>query len=265
MNDLFQATFIGYAAFDTFWYQFVGSVIALEVTVGRAFRHRAQGAHTTVRFVRTALVEFDFARGFFGTCQHGAYHHGSSTCGDRFGDVTGETDAAVGDNRDTGAFQRFNRVRNGGDLRYTYASYDTSRTDGTRTDTHFNRAATGFSQGTSACASCHVAADDLQVWVFCTGFTDTLQNAFGVAVGGVNQQDVNARRNQRINAVFVACTRTNRSAYAQTTFLIFTGVWFTFCFFEVFNGDHAQQVEAIVNHQRFLYAAFMHFSEDHFT
>lgn len=51
VNDLFQAAFVGYTAFDTFRYQFVSCVIALEVAVGGAFGHRAQGAHTAIGFV----------------------------------------------------------------------------------------------------------------------------------------------------------------------------------------------------------------------
>lgn len=42
VNDLFQTAFIGNATFDTFRYQFVSGVIGLEVTVRRAFGHRAQ-------------------------------------------------------------------------------------------------------------------------------------------------------------------------------------------------------------------------------
>ena len=182
MDDLFQTAFIGHAAFDAFRYQFVSGVIGLEVTVGGTFGHRAQGAHTAVGFIRTALVEFDFARGFFGTGQHGAHHHGCGTCGDRFGDVAREADTAVRDNRNTGAFQRFNRVRHRGDLRNAHAGDDTGRTDRARADTHFHRAATGFRQRASTCARSHVTADDLEIRVFSTGFTNTLQNAFGVAM-----------------------------------------------------------------------------------
>ena len=178
VNDLFQATFISYATFDTFRHQFVGSVIALEITVRGTFGHRAQGTHTTVRFVRTALVEFDFTRRFFSTRQHGTYHHRACASGDSFGDVAGEANTTICDNRNTGAFQGFNCVSNGSDLRNTYASNDTSRTDRTRADTDFNRAATSFCQSACTCSCCHVAADDLQIRIFSTGFTDTLQNAF---------------------------------------------------------------------------------------
>lgn len=71
---------------------------------------------------------------------------------------------------------------------------------------------------------------------------------------GVDQQNVNACRYQRVYALFVAGTSADRRAYAQTALLIFTGVRFTFCFLEVFDGDHAAQVEALIHDQRFLNA-----------
>ena len=80
---------------------------------------------------------------------------------------------------------------------------------------------------------------------------------------GVNQQDVNARGNQRVNALFVTGTCAYRSAYAQTAMLVFTGVRLTFCFLEIFNGDHAAQVEVAVNNQRFFNAFFVHFCQHH--
>src|SRR5690606_12947008 len=125
------------------------------------------------------------------------------------------TDTAVGDNRNAGAFQRFYSVRYGGDLRNPHAGYDTGGADRAWANPHFHRAYASVSERARACASRHVAADDLQIRVLRAGFADTLQYAFGVAMRGVDQQDVNTRSNQRINAFFVARPRANRCADAQ--------------------------------------------------
>lgn len=130
-------------------------------------------------------------------------------------------------------------------------------------DTHFHRAHAGFSQRFGARCGRDVAADDLQIRVFGAGFADALQHAFGVAVRGVDQQNVNACRHQRVNSLFVAGAGADRRAHAQTAVLVFTGVRFAFRFLEVFNGDHAQQVEAVVHHQRFFYALFVHLLQHH--
>ena len=43
--------------------------------------------------------------------------------------------------------------------------------------------------------------------------------------------------------------------------LVFTGVRFTFCFLEIFHGDHAAQMEVRIHNQRFLNAFFVHFRQ----
>ena len=82
---------------------------------------------------------------------------------------------------------------------------------------------------------------------------------------GVDQQNVNACGNQRVNTLFVTRTRANRCTNTQTALLVFTGVRFTFRFLEVFHGDHADQVEFVINHQRFFNAFFVHFCQHNFT
>ena len=82
---------------------------------------------------------------------------------------------------------------------------------------------------------------------------------------GVDQQYVNASGNQCVNALFVARARADCRANAQTPLLIFTGVRFTFRFLEIFYGDHADQMEAVIHNQRFLNAFFVHFGKNHFT
>ena len=82
---------------------------------------------------------------------------------------------------------------------------------------------------------------------------------------GVDQQNVNTSGHQRINTLFVTCASTNRRTNTQTALLVFTGVRFTLRFLEIFHGDHANQVEFIINHQRFLNAFFVHFGQHNFT
>ncbi len=75
---------------------------------------------------------------------------------------------------------------------------------------------------------------------------------------GVDQQNVNACGNQRVNALFVTGASANGRANAQTTVLVFTRIRFTFRFLEIFYGDHAAQVEAIIHYQRFFSTRFFH-------
>src|SRR3989344_3789556 len=59
----------------------------------------AHRTHAAVSLVRTALEQFDLARGFFSTGEHRAHHPAGSTGDDGLGQVTGEPDTAVGDQR----------------------------------------------------------------------------------------------------------------------------------------------------------------------
>jgi hypothetical protein len=75
----------------------------LEVAVGAALLHGADAAHATVALVAAALVQHDFARRLFGAGKHAAHHDGAGTRGDGLGNVAAVADAAVGNQRHTGA------------------------------------------------------------------------------------------------------------------------------------------------------------------
>ncbi len=47
--------------------------------------------------------------------------------------------------------------------------------------------------------------------------------------------------------------------------LVFTGIWLTFCFLEIFYGYHAAQMKAVINDQHFLYTFFVHFLQHNFA
>ena len=84
---------------------------------------------------------------------------GRRTCRDRFRDVARETNTAVSDNRNTRTFQRFNRVRNGSDLWNTHTGNDTGRTDGARTNSHFDSVYASFKQRTRSFFRSHIACN----------------------------------------------------------------------------------------------------------
>ncbi len=189
----------------------------------------APGNPSTVRFVRTALVEFDFTRRFFSTRQHGTHHYRACASGDSFGDVTGEANTTICDNRNTGAFQGFNCVSNGSDLRNTYASNDTS----VQIEPGPIPTLTAL-QPASAKARAPAAVATLPPMICKSGYlarvSRSCKTPSRVTVGGVNQQNVNASGNQRVNTLFVTRTCANCSTNTQTALLVFTGVRFTFRF-----------------------------------
>jgi hypothetical protein len=113
--------------------------------------HGAQRTHATIGLVGAALEQLDFARRFFGTGQHGA-DHDRWPGGDGLGDVAGEADAAVGNQRNAGALPALQRHGDRGDLRHADTGHDTGGADGARADTDLDRVGSGFGQRQAASA-----------------------------------------------------------------------------------------------------------------
>ena len=140
----------GTRPFDTFRYELLGACRrVLEVTVGRALRlgHGAQRTHATVSLVRTALEQFDLTWRFFGTGEHRAHHHARGAGNDGLGQVTGEPDATVGDQRYARAFKGSGDVGDGADLRHAHTGNDARGADGTWADTDLDCIGASFGQG----------------------------------------------------------------------------------------------------------------------
>lgn len=125
--------------------------------------HGAQRTHATVSLVGTALEQFDLAWCFFGTGEHRAHHHAGGTGYDGLGQVTGETDAAVGDQRYASAFKGSGNIGDGADLRHAHTGDDPRGADRARADTDLDRVSARFGQGLGRCAGGDVAADHLYV------------------------------------------------------------------------------------------------------
>ena len=107
MDHRGDAAFVGDAPFDAFRHQLLAAPraaveveLVLEVAVAAAAAHRADRAHAAVLLEAAALVEDHLARALVGAGEQVADHRRARADGDRLGDVAGEADAAVGDDRD---------------------------------------------------------------------------------------------------------------------------------------------------------------------
>ena len=166
VQDRDDAALVRHAAFDAFRHELLdlGRGV-LEVAVARAvrLRHRAERAHAAIRLVRSALVELDFARRFFGAGEQAAHHHAVRARDDGLGDVAGEADAAVGDQRHAVRRQRRGDVGDRGDLRHADARDDAGRADRARADADLDRIRAGVDQRQRRLGRHDVAGDDLLV------------------------------------------------------------------------------------------------------
>ncbi|MNO76459.1 hypothetical protein D3C76_675330 [compost metagenome] len=252
VDDRAQGALVRHTAFDAFRNQLLGACRGvLEVTVGGTLSlgHGAQRTHAAISLVRTTLEQFDLARRFFGTGEHRAHHHAGSTGHDGLGQVTGETDAAVGDQRYASAFKGSGDVGDGTDLRHADTGDDTGGADRARADTDLDCVGASFGQGLGGSAGGDVAADDLHFREVLLDPANAVDHALGVTVSGVDHHHVNAGGDQCGNAITGVFTGTDCSTHAQTTLIVLAGQRVSLGFFDVVDGHHALEGEFVVDDQ----------------
>ena len=93
-----KGTAVGHPADDTLWNQLVVfSLFTLIIAALAALFHRLNRAHAPIQFVAAALKEDHLPRALFGTGQKHPDHNTMCTGADGLGDITGETNTAIGD------------------------------------------------------------------------------------------------------------------------------------------------------------------------
>lgn len=247
-------------AFDAFWNELVdvAGVVVLEVAVGGTLAHCAQRAHSAVGLVGAALVEDDFARSFFGACEHAAHHDGVGAGSDCLCDVAGEADAAVGDAWNAGADESFSDVADCGDLRNADACDDAGRTDGARADADLDAVCSVVDEGEGGCSGGDVAADDLEVWIVFLDPLDAVENAGGVAVCGVDYDDVDSGVDEAFDAVFSAGADGNGSACKQLALGVLGCERMVGCLGDVLDGHEACEAEVVGDDENAFEAVLVH-------
>src|SRR6185295_1571405 len=147
VENLDERAFVRHATLDALrdeLLQLFGRILEIAILRAVRLRHRSERAHAAIRLVGRALVQLDFARRLFGASEQTANHHAVRAGDQRLGDITGEANAAVRDQRYTGAFQRSGNVRDCGDLRHADAGNDSSRADRAGTDADLDAVRTRF-------------------------------------------------------------------------------------------------------------------------
>src|SRR5690606_20593250 len=223
VDDAADRAAVRHAPLDAFRHQLVGVGRILEVAVLGTLLHRAQRTHAAVALVAAALEQLDLARGFLGAGEQAADHHRGRTGGDRLADVAGVADAAVGDQRDA-LLQRLGHQVDGGDLRHAHARDHARGADRARAHANLHRVGTGVVQGQRGLAGDNVAAHHLHLREVLLDPGHAVQHALRVAVRGVDDDHVNARRHQRLDPLLGVAAHAHRRAGHQAAVRIFGGV-----------------------------------------
>src|SRR5262249_9438507 len=140
-----NAALVRDASFDAFGHELVAAAgrfeieLVLEVAIAAAAAHGADGPHAAVLLEAAALIQHDFARALVGAGEKISHHDGARADGDGLGDVAGEADAAVGDNRDVAGRRGARAFHDGADHRHADARDDAGGADGPGADADLDR------------------------------------------------------------------------------------------------------------------------------
>ena len=245
VNRVSCRSFVRYTAFDAFGDELLS--VFLEVTVLTATFHRSQGAHAAVFFVAAALVDDRFARAFFRAGQEVAHHDDVAAGSDGFGHITGIFDAAVGDDGDTIALSDFSTFIDGCDLRYADTSDDTGRADGARADADFDSVDATFDEGFRSGARSDVAGDDREVRIHLLDFFQRIEDAQGMAVSRIDDDDVDFGSDEGIEAVRHIMGYADSSGDQEAAITVFGRVRVFRSFFDILDGNEALQVTFFID------------------
>src|SRR5689334_24582813 len=253
MHDVAQRSAIWHASFDAFRNELVGvAFVVLEITILRAFLHRAERTHATIALVRAALIKLHFAGRFFGAGEHAADQHAVRAGGERLGDVAGIADAAVGDESDVAVFQCLAHHADGRDLRHADAGDHARRADRAGTDADLDRIRARIDERFRGIAGHDIAGDDRHVRKSLARPAHAFDHAARMTVRGIDDEHIDARVDQRRNALFGVAGDADCRADAQPLAIVLARVRVVARLLDVLDRDEAAQPKRIIDDQDLL-------------
>ena len=256
VNDADHRAFVRHTTFNALGHQFVGIRVAgggfLKVTVCAALLHGTNAAHATIAFVTASLVKNDFARCFFGTCEHATHHNARCACRNRFGNVTAVANAAIGNQRHTRALQGHGDVVNGSDLGHAHTGHDAGGANRAGANAYLHTVRTRLDQGQGGSAGGDIAAHHINMRVIFFHPANPLDHAVAVTVSGVHHDGVHTGFDQSRDALLGARANTHSSAYAQASRWVASSVGKAGLLGDVFDGDEAFELKSVIDHKQAL-------------
>jgi len=137
------------------------------------------------------------------------------------------------------------------------AGDDARRADGSRSDTDFDGVGAGLSQHFGSCACGDVAYDDVHILETGFGFAQFFDNVFRVAVGGVDDDGVDASLDEGFHAVECVVRHADACGHAEAAFGVLAGHGLVFGFRNIFIGDQADKSSFAVDDRELLNLVFL--------
>src|ERR1035437_3591506 len=256
IHDRDHRAFVGNAAFNTFGHQFVGIRVVggdfLKIAIRTALLHGAKRTHATVALVAAALKQNDFTGRFFGAGKHAAHHHRAGAGSDGFGNIAAKTNAAVGDQGNPSAPERFCHAVNRHDLRYPHTGHNAGSANGARANADLDAIDTCFNQVQRCRAGSNVAANHFDLRKVLLDPAHPVQHTLAVAMRSVHHDNIDPGTDQCLHALFSTFAHTHSGTDAQFALGVPRGVGETGLLGDVLDGDQTLELKRIVDHQQTL-------------
>src|ERR1051326_3704789 len=172
--------------------------------------------------------------------------------GDGFGDVAGELDAAVADDRHVELLRGARALHDRGDLRHAGAGDDARRADRAGTDADFDRVDAEVDEIAGAFVGGDVAGDERRVGEELLELANRLHHRGRVRVRGVDDEHVDFRIDEGARAIESVAADADRRAAAQTSEWILRRLRIAARFLNVFDGDESLEVAVAVDDEKLL-------------
>src|SRR5450759_1432188 len=176
----------------------------------------------------------------------------------RFRNVAGVANAAVGDQRHTGSLQRFGHTLDRGDLRHTDTRDDTRGANRTGTDADFHTVSAVIQQSQCRATGGDVAADHLDVRKISLDPLDAIQHTLRMTVRRIHHDHVHACLGQQRDTLIRAHAHAYRCADTKVTEAVFASQRMLAGFQDVLYRHQTTQLECVVHHHYALDTMFVH-------
>ena len=176
--------------------------------------------------------------------------HGGGAGGDRLGQIAGELDAAIGDDRNIGRLGRFDRRHDGGELRHADAGDDAGGADRARTDTDLDRIRTGIDQRLGAIGGGDVAGHDAHRVRHLLDAGDRIENALRMAMRGIDDEQVDAGFDQPLGPLEAIVADADGGRGTQAALRILGGIRVELRLLDVLDGDQADAAAVAIDDQQ---------------
>ena len=185
---------VGDSPFDAFGNEFRFALhIRLHIPVLASLLHRLQGAHAPINLIASALIENKFSRAFVGASKEVANHHRAGSCCKGLGDVAGEFNSPIGNDRQVMLCRHFSHIQDGRKLWNAHACDDPRGADGSRSHSDLHPIHSRLDQIEHPLLGRDVPRNQLTMRIILFGVTNRLKYILGMTIGRINDQNINPR------------------------------------------------------------------------